>query len=71
MGVRLRRRVFWLTGERPLLRTCQRISRVDRGRLQGAGHLAPYLEKKYGTNGFALLLDEGGEKMPPTKGSRF
>ncbi|KAL1943105.1 hypothetical protein VTO73DRAFT_4776 [Trametes versicolor] len=28
---------------------------------QGAGHLAPYLENRYGTNGFALLLDEGGE----------
>ncbi|KAI0328685.1 Zn-dependent exopeptidase [Cubamyces sp. BRFM 1775] len=27
---------------------------------QGAGHLSPYLEARYGTNGFALLLDEGG-----------
>ncbi|KAI0367043.1 Zn-dependent exopeptidase [Pilatotrama ljubarskyi] len=27
---------------------------------QGAGHLAQYLENRYGTNGFALLLDEGG-----------
>ncbi|KAI0352323.1 carboxypeptidase S [Trametes cingulata] len=27
---------------------------------QGAGHLAPYLQNRYGTNGFALLLDEGG-----------
>ncbi|KAI0629265.1 carboxypeptidase S [Trametes polyzona] len=29
---------------------------------QGAGHLAPYLEEKYGTYGFALLLDEGGKR---------
>ncbi|KAI0641939.1 carboxypeptidase S [Trametes meyenii] len=27
---------------------------------EGAGHLAPYLEDCYGTNGFAILLDEGG-----------
>ncbi|KAL7280785.1 hypothetical protein ACG7TL_005729 [Trametes sanguinea] len=27
---------------------------------QGAGHLSPYLETRYGTHGFALLLDEGG-----------
>ncbi|KAI9064102.1 carboxypeptidase S [Trametes sanguinea] len=27
---------------------------------QGAGHLSPYLERRYGTDGFALLLDEGG-----------
>ncbi|KAJ2975475.1 hypothetical protein NUW54_g11725 [Trametes sanguinea] len=30
---------------------------------QGAGHLSPYLERRYGTNGFALLLDEGGERV--------
>lgn len=27
---------------------------------RGAGHLGVYLEKTYGTNGFAFLLDEGG-----------
>ncbi|KAI0675520.1 carboxypeptidase S [Trametes maxima] len=27
---------------------------------EGAGHLAPYLEDRYGTNGFSMLLDEGG-----------
>ncbi|KAI0675501.1 carboxypeptidase S [Trametes maxima] len=27
---------------------------------QGAGHLAVYLEETYGTNGIALLIDEGG-----------
>ncbi|KAL1943109.1 hypothetical protein VTO73DRAFT_4780 [Trametes versicolor] len=27
---------------------------------QGAGHLATYLEETYGTNGVALVLDEGG-----------
>ncbi|OBZ74255.1 Carboxypeptidase S [Grifola frondosa] len=28
--------------------------------LEGAGHLAQYLESTYGTDGFAMLLDEGG-----------
>ncbi|KAI0331438.1 carboxypeptidase S [Cubamyces sp. BRFM 1775] len=28
--------------------------------VQGAGHLAPYLEETYGRDGVALILDEGG-----------
>jgi Gly-Xaa carboxypeptidase len=27
---------------------------------EGASHIAPYLEKRYGRNSFALILDEGG-----------
>lgn len=27
---------------------------------QGAGNLGPYLEKTYGKDGFAMLVDEGG-----------
>ncbi|TBU30672.1 carboxypeptidase S [Dichomitus squalens] len=32
---------------------------------QGAGQLAVYLEKEYGANGFAALLDEGGSYGTP------
>ncbi|KAI0820830.1 carboxypeptidase S [Trametes gibbosa] len=35
---------------------------------QGAGQLAPFLEERYGKNGFALLLDEGGEAYGPVYG---
>ena len=30
--------------------------------IQGAKHLARYLEREYGPDSFALLLDEGGGK---------
>ncbi|KAI1796624.1 carboxypeptidase S [Ganoderma leucocontextum] len=32
---------------------------------EGAGHIADFLEKEYGTNGFAALLDEGGKYSTP------
>jgi Gly-Xaa carboxypeptidase len=30
---------------------------------QGAGFLAPYLEKTYGIDGIAMIVDEGGRIM--------
>jgi Gly-Xaa carboxypeptidase len=37
---------------------------------EGAGKLAPYLEYHYGTNGFSLLIDEGG-RMEEVFGAIF
>ena len=37
---------------------------TDAVRWKGAGHLAVYLEQKYGKDGFAMLVDEGSAFFP-------
>ena len=37
---------------------------TDAVRWKGAGHLAVYFERKYGKDGFAMLVDEGGGFFP-------